>query len=73
MPLVESLLVALPINCPYAPLLVTVTAPLFIVGNDGGTNIGASLMRAASALGIPAELADARAAYDAPRAVARFN
>jgi glycosyltransferase involved in cell wall biosynthesis len=52
---------------------VTSHAPLFIVGNDGGTNIGASLLRAANALGIPAELADARAAYDAPRAVARFN
>jgi spore maturation protein CgeB len=46
---------------------------LLIVGNDGGTNIGASLLRAACALGIPATLADARKAYDAPRAIARFN
>jgi hypothetical protein len=46
---------------------------VLIVGNDGGTNIGASLFRGARALAIPAELADARAAYDAPRAVARFN
>jgi hypothetical protein len=48
-------------------------SPVLIVGNDGGTNIGASLLRAARALGIPAELADTRAAYSAPRAVARFN
>jgi hypothetical protein len=46
---------------------------VLIVGNEGGTNIGASLLRAARALQIPADLADARAAYDAPRAVARFN
>ncbi len=52
---------------------VTAVRPILIVGNDGGTNIGASLLRAARALGIPADLADARSAYDAPRAVARFN
>ena len=46
---------------------------VLIVGNDSGTNIGASLLRAARGLGIPADLADARAAYDAPRAIARFN
>jgi hypothetical protein len=51
---------------------VTVSSVL-IVGNDGGTNVGASLLRAARTLGIPADLADARAAYDAPRSVARFN
>ena len=47
--------------------------PVLIVGNDGGTNVGASLVRAARTLGIPVELADARAAFDAPKAVARFN
>ena len=52
---------------------MTAVDPILIVGNEGGTNIGASLLRAANALGIPAELADARSAYDAPRAVARFN
>ena len=52
---------------------MTAVRPVLIVGNDGGTNIGASLLRAANALGIPAELTDARSAYDAPRAVARFN
>jgi spore maturation protein CgeB len=50
-----------------------VTGSLLIVGNDGGTNIGASLLRAARSLALPVELVDARAAYDAPRALARFN
>jgi spore maturation protein CgeB len=52
---------------------MTADRSILIVGNEGGTNIGASLLRAAKALGIPAELADARTAYDAPRAVARLN
>ena len=46
---------------------------LLIVGNDGGTNVGASLARAARRLQLPATLIDMRAAYDAPRPIARFN
>ncbi len=46
---------------------------ILIVGNDGGTNIGRSLIQAAHALGLTAELADSAAAYAAPRAIARVN
>jgi spore maturation protein CgeB len=46
---------------------------LVIVGNDGGTNVGASLLRAAQALDLPATLVDARRAYAAPRARARVD
>src|SRR3954447_4341448 len=35
---------------------------LMIIGNAGGTNVGASLQRAASTLGLDAHLCDARAA-----------
>jgi hypothetical protein len=47
--------------------------PILIVGHDGGTNIGRSLIQAAHALGREAELADSAAAYAAPRAIARVN
>lgn len=47
--------------------------PLVIVGNDGGTNVGASLLRAARALGSNATLVDATRAYGGPRAVSRLN
>lgn len=46
---------------------------LLIVGNDGGTNIGASLHRAAQAMGVVSELSDCRRAYEGPRVVGRFN
>jgi hypothetical protein len=46
---------------------------LVIVGNDGGTNVGASLVRAARAVGCDVTLVDARDAYAAPRVVARLN
>ena len=46
---------------------------LLIAGNDGGTNVGSSLLRAARALGMAAELQDARRAYGAPKPVARIN
>jgi hypothetical protein len=47
--------------------------PVLIVGHDGGAHVGASLLRAAGAIGIRAELVDVQAAYAAPRAVARVN
>jgi hypothetical protein len=46
---------------------------LIIVGNSGGTNVGASLYRAALNAGLRAVLLDATAAYRAPRMTARFN
>lgn len=46
---------------------------LVIVGGDGGTNIGASLRRAAESLHVPVELCDIRRAFEAPRAIARVN
>lgn len=46
---------------------------LVVVGNDGGTNIGASLRRAAHSAGVPTILLDARAAFRAPGPIARFN
>jgi spore maturation protein CgeB len=46
---------------------------LLIAGNDGGTNVGASLLRAAHALRIPATLCDAGRAYAGSRAAARLN
>jgi hypothetical protein len=52
---------------------MTLAAPLLIVGHDGGAHVGASLLRAAKALDVPAELVDAHAAYAAPRAIARVN
>ncbi len=44
-----------------------------IAGNDGGTNIGASFLRAAPALGVDAELSDTRRAYEGSRLLARVN
>jgi hypothetical protein len=49
------------------------TGRLVIVGNDGGTNVGASLLRAARAQGSDARLVDAARAYAGPRAMARLN
>ena len=46
---------------------------LVIVGNDGGTNVGASLLRAARSCGLSAVLVDARRAFAAPRIVGRVN
>jgi spore maturation protein CgeB len=46
---------------------------LVIVGNQGGTNIGSSLARAATELGIEAHHCDARLAFQAPRWLARIN
>jgi len=46
---------------------------LVIVGDEGGTNVGASLFRAAESLQIPVTMLNAAAAYDSPRLVARFN
>ena len=46
---------------------------LMIVGNAGGTNVGASLDRAASSLGFTSTLCDARSASAAPRLVSMLN
>jgi spore maturation protein CgeB len=46
---------------------------LVIVGNDGGTNVGASLLRAARSCGLSAVLVDARRAFAAPKVVGRVN
>ena len=46
---------------------------LLVVGNDGGTNVGASLVRSARALGLEAEISDAREAFRAPKPIARLN
>jgi hypothetical protein len=46
---------------------------LVIVGNDGGTNVGASLVRAARSCGLSAVLVDARRAFAAPKVVGRVN
>jgi hypothetical protein len=46
---------------------------LLIVGNDGGTNVGGSLFRAAQKLGLTAHLLEAHPAMQAPRWVQRFN
>ena len=46
---------------------------LVIVGNDGGTNVGASLLRAAQTAGMAATLVDARRAYTASRTRARVD
>jgi spore maturation protein CgeB len=46
---------------------------LIIVGNDGGTNVGASLLRAARSLNLPAALVDASRAYAASRPRARVD
>jgi glycosyltransferase involved in cell wall biosynthesis len=46
---------------------------LLIAGNDGGTNVGASLLRAAHALRMSATLCDAGRAYAGSRAAARVN
>jgi spore maturation protein CgeB len=46
---------------------------IVIAGNAGGTNVGDSLRRAAETLGLAVDLVDARAAYAAPRLVARLN
>ncbi len=46
---------------------------LVIVGNDGGTNVGASLLRAARSCGLSAVLVDARRAFAAPKIVGRVN
>jgi spore maturation protein CgeB len=46
---------------------------VLIVGNDGGTNIGASLVRSARSIGLDAGISDARQAFAAPKALARVN
>jgi len=46
---------------------------VLIAGNDAGTNVGASLLRAAHALQMPAALCDARRAFAGSRAIARVN
>ena len=46
---------------------------LLVVGNDGGTNIGASLQRAAQSMRVPCELSDCRRAYAGSRILGRFN
>jgi len=48
-------------------------ADLVIVGNAGGTNIGASFHRAAGCLGLKAAFCDARDAHSGPAFVRRFN
>jgi hypothetical protein len=49
------------------------TERVVIVGNDGGTNVGASLFRAAGSLGLDATIVNADEAYRASPVVARFN
>jgi hypothetical protein len=46
---------------------------LLVVGNDGGTNIGASLVRSARSIGLDASISDARQAFAAPKPIARVN
>ena len=46
---------------------------VLIAGSDGGTNVGASLLRAAHALQLPATLCDARRAYAGSRVMGRVN
>jgi spore maturation protein CgeB len=46
---------------------------LLVVGNDGGTNIGASLVRSARSIGLDADINDARGAFAAPKPIARVN
>lgn len=46
---------------------------LIVAGNEGGSNVGASLRRGARVLGIDAKLIDSTQAYAAPRIVARVN
>jgi hypothetical protein len=50
-----------------------VTPRLLIVGNAGGTNVGASLLRAAQRQGLVAELLDAAAAFAGPAWRRRLN
>lgn len=47
--------------------------PLVIVGNAGGTNIGASLERAARARGLDVTLVNAQQAFAGPRMITRIN
>ncbi len=49
------------------------TGRLLVVGNDGGTNVGASLLRSAKSIGLDAGICDARQAFAAPKAIARVN
>ncbi len=46
---------------------------LLVVGNDGGTNVGASLVRSARSIGLRAEIKDASQAFAAPQPLARVN
>ena len=46
---------------------------VLIVGNEGGTNVGASLHRAAGALGLSAEIVNAYHAYEGLRLATKFN
>jgi spore maturation protein CgeB len=46
---------------------------LLIVGNDGGTNIGGSLLRAAQQLRLQAALVPSQEAMEAPAILRRFN
>jgi spore maturation protein CgeB len=46
---------------------------LIIVGNEGGTNVGASLQRAAGELGLTSRLCDARSASSGPRVAATLS
>src|SRR5207247_760392 len=52
---------------------MTAATRLVIVGRPGGTNVGASLQRAAARAGLETRLVDARAAWAAARAVRLFT
>lgn len=46
---------------------------VLVVGNDDGTNVGASLVRAARSLGLAVTLVDARKAWEGPTFLRRVN
>jgi spore maturation protein CgeB len=54
-------------------LRITSPDPVVIVGGQGGTNIGGSLSRAATNLGLEPVLLDASRAFVAPWPIAKFN
>ncbi len=51
----------------------TLIPKLALVGNEGGTNVGCSFLKAAEELGLPTRFLDARRASAAPRLLAAFN
>lgn len=53
--------------------LISDQLELLIVGNDGGTNVGGSFLRAATGSGIRASLISMKEAMKAPALVRRFN